>query len=243
MGNLDPIVIAILIPLLDRIVYPFLRRHGYHFRPITRIALGFLIGAISMFYASYLQSVVYDAPPCYGQPLTCPEARLPDGTIAHNRIHIAWQSPAYALIALSEILCSVTGLEYAYTKAPKSMKSFIMSIFLLTNAGGAILGVLAAPWAKDPNMSWFYLGLGLVSMGFGIAFWTKFKHLDAQEDVDEMVRADVLEEEAEAVGAAGMPAIPLTSLATEHPRSRTKKKSRPRANGRSTMGDEQNPDD
>jgi dipeptide/tripeptide permease len=209
MGNLDPIVIALLIPLLDRIIYPFLRRHGIQFKPITRIALGFLTGSISMLYASWLQSKVYLAPPCFSDPLNCTAAKQPDGTILHNQVHIAWQAPAFVFIALSEILCSVTGLEYAYTKAPKSMKSFIMSIFLLTNAGGAALGVLIAPFAKDPNMTWFYLGLGFTAAGFGIAFWFRFRRLNVVEE--EMTRGDVLGEESEAVGAVGVPAIPLTT--------------------------------
>jgi proton-dependent oligopeptide transporter, POT family len=190
MGNIDPIVIAIFIPILDRLVYPFLRRQGIQFKPITRIALGFATGATSMVYASWLQAKVYNAPPCFNSPLTCAEARLPDGIIQHNQVHIAWQAPAYIFIGLSEILCSVTGLEYAYTKAPKSMKSFIMSIFLLTNAGGAALGVVIAPFAKDPNMTLFYLSLGITSAAFGLVFWLKFRGLN--KVVEEEVRIELL---------------------------------------------------
>jgi POT family proton-dependent oligopeptide transporter len=46
----------------------------------------------------------------------------------------------YVLIAFSEILASITGLEYAYTKGPKNMKSLVMGIFLFTSALASALG-------------------------------------------------------------------------------------------------------
>ena len=39
---------------------------------------------------------------------------------------------ACILLTASEVLVSITCLEFAYTQAPKEMKSFIMAIFLLT---------------------------------------------------------------------------------------------------------------
>lgn len=49
-------------------------------------------------------------------------------------------SPSYVLIAFSEIFASITGLEYAYTKAPKNMKSLVMAVFLFTSALASALG-------------------------------------------------------------------------------------------------------
>lgn len=46
----------------------------------------------------------------------------------------------YILIAFSEIFASITGLEYAFTKAPKNMRSLVMSLFLFTTAFSAALG-------------------------------------------------------------------------------------------------------
>lgn len=69
-----------------------------------------------------------------------------------NKVHVAVQTPAYMFTALSEILSSVTGLEYAFTKAPASMKSFVMALFLLTYAGGAALGIALSPVANDPKL-------------------------------------------------------------------------------------------
>jgi POT family proton-dependent oligopeptide transporter len=39
---------------------------------------------------------------------------------------------AYALLTSSEIMVSITCLDFSYTQAPKKMKSFIMGVFLLS---------------------------------------------------------------------------------------------------------------
>lgn len=69
-----------------------------------------------------------------------------------NQVHVALQTPAYFLIGLSEIFASITGLEYAFTKAPPSMKSFVTAMFLLTSAFGAALAMAISPTAKDPHL-------------------------------------------------------------------------------------------
>jgi dipeptide/tripeptide permease len=71
------------------------------------------------------------------------------------------------------------------------MKSFIMSLFLLTSAGGSILGVLVAPWAKDPYMVWLYLGFAGMCFGTGVVFWRLFKGYDRpREDMVAMRNLD-----------------------------------------------------
>jgi POT family proton-dependent oligopeptide transporter len=45
----------------------------------------------------------------------------------------------YALIAFSEILASITGFEYAFTKAPANMRSLVMALFMGTGAVSAVL--------------------------------------------------------------------------------------------------------
>jgi hypothetical protein len=62
------------------------------------------------------------------------------------------------------------------------MKSFIMSMFLLTNAGGALLGMAISPVAKDPNLVWLYTGLAGASVVAAVVFWSLFNHYNATED-------------------------------------------------------------
>lgn len=179
MQNIDSIAIIVFIPIIERFVFPFLRRVGIPFKPISRIFVGFLLASLAMAYAAIVQHLIYSAGPCYDAPLKC--AASDHGSIPNN-VHVAIQTPAYVFIALSEIFASVTGLEYAYTKAPVSMKSFIMAIFLLTNAFGAALGIALSSTAVDPKLVWMYTGLSVATLVAGLVFWVCFRGLNKVED-------------------------------------------------------------
>lgn len=194
LPNIDPITIVLLVPVMDRFIYPFIRtRLHLAFTPMTRITLGFFIASAAMLYAGALQSFIYNAPPCYSHPSMCEAGSIGKGKFKPNEVHVAWQTPAYILIALSEILASITGLELAYAKAPENMKSFIMSLFLLTSAGGSALGILIAPLAKDPYLQWLYFGLASAAAMTGYIFHRTFKSAADDDAAHKMGRAEELE--------------------------------------------------
>lgn len=68
---------------------------------------------------------------------TCVDAA---GNPVTSSLNVWIQSGSYVLIAFSEILASITGLEYAFTKAPKNMKSLVMALFLFTSAVSSAIG-------------------------------------------------------------------------------------------------------
>jgi len=52
---------------------------------------------------------------------------------------------AYLVLTTSEVLVSITALEFAYTQAPKRMKSAVMGLFLLTvTLGNAFVSALTS---------------------------------------------------------------------------------------------------
>ncbi|KAA8646630.1 uncharacterized protein ATNIH1004_008063 [Aspergillus tanneri] len=163
MPNIDPITVLILLPILDRVVFPFLRRLGVSIRHVDRIKMGFLICGLSMLYAAFVQRTIYAAPPCYDHP------RAPDcmGGEVPNRVSVFLQSPAYVLVAISEILASVAGVEYAYTQAPKSMKSLIMAVYLSAVSAGALIAMTVSPLTVDPKLPWIIFGLGVGNHPYG----------------------------------------------------------------------------
>ncbi|KAI9501449.1 peptide transporter ptr2 [Coemansia spiralis] len=169
MQNIDPMFLIVFIPIFDKLLYPGLRRCGISVGPITRIFVGFILAAIAMAYAAIVQHLVYSAGPYYDNPGS-----------NHNNISAAIQIPAYAFIAWSEIFASITGLEYAYTKAPNNMKSIVMSIFLFTNCGGAILAFCFNSITSDPHLvENFAIVSGLMG-AFACLFYACFFKYDRQ---------------------------------------------------------------
>lgn len=88
---------------------------------------------------------MYSAPPYYEYP------GLNGGK---NYVSAALVIPAYVFIGISEVFASITGLEYAYKKAPVMMKSLVMALFLLTNCFGAVLAFALVSVAQDPKLKW-----------------------------------------------------------------------------------------
>lgn len=181
MQNFDPISILIFTPLLESVVYPILRRMGIELRPIARITIGFWFAALCLAYAAIVQHLIYSSGPCYDRPGACPEG-MDGASKLPNNVHIAVQVPAYIFIGISEIFISVTGLEYAYTKAPPSMKSFVQSLYLFTNAFGSALSEALVSVAVDPKFLWMYTGVSCVAFVTGCAFWFIFRHYDSEEE-------------------------------------------------------------
>ncbi|KAF7722241.1 peptide transporter ptr2 [Apophysomyces ossiformis] len=181
MQNIDPICLIILIPIMDRIVYPGLRRFGIPMRPIMRITLGFLFAAMAMGYTAGIQAKIYGTAPYYDNP----------SGEKKNWISAAYQIPSYVFIAISEIFASITGLEYAYKKAPQSMKSIVMALFLLTSCFGSILGFAMVSLAVNPKLEWMYTGISAASGICAVLIYlihSKNDKVDFEEDA--IVRTD-----------------------------------------------------
>jgi len=190
MQNINPLALIITIPIMDSFVYPGLRKMGIPMRPIFRITCGFFFAAVAMGYSAGIQAMVYRSPPYYDHP----HGRK-------NDISAAYLIPAYVFIAISEIFASITGLEYAYKKAPESMKSIVMSLFLLTNCFGAILAFSLVSVAVDPKLTWMYTGICATMLICTVLFYICHHKADEHDMEDDALYRDEVDhlKEAEAV--------------------------------------------
>lgn len=112
----NPILILTFIPLFTFAVYPAIGR-VFRLTPLRKIGIGFVLMVATFGLSALIQTWIDGG----GKP------------------SIGWQFLAYALITASEIMVSIVGLEFAYTQAPKNMKSMIMSLYLLSVFVGNML--------------------------------------------------------------------------------------------------------
>jgi POT family proton-dependent oligopeptide transporter len=147
----NPIMVMGLIPLFSMVVYPALDKIGITSTPIKRITLGMFVTAISFAIIAGLQ-VWMDSSPV--------------------KINVMWQFFPYLVITIAEVMISITGLEFAYTQAPRTMKSSIMSIWLLTVFFGNLITAYVSKVNFFPIASsgYFLFFAGLMAIFAGI-FW------------------------------------------------------------------------
>ncbi|KAI0387360.1 POT family-domain-containing protein [Hypomontagnella monticulosa] len=173
MLTLNPICVLIIVPILERWIYPYMPKVGLSPRPTVRMTLGFGLVAVSMAIAAGAQQTVYNAAPCYNMPLECPESN--NGRIP-NQVSVMLQVPIFVVGAFGEMLFSVSGSEYAYNKAASHMKSTLQAVTMLTVAVGSALGIAVSPAAFNPNLTILFASftgaMAITSFGFGWLFWS-----------------------------------------------------------------------
>ena len=112
---LNPLLIIVLIPLFSYVIYPSLGKI-MKLTPVRKVAMGFMLAAAAFAVSSMAQE------------------RIDAGATPS----ISWQLMAYLLLTAGEVMVSITALEYSYTQAPRTMKSFIMALFMLSVSLGNI---------------------------------------------------------------------------------------------------------
>ncbi|KAG7443566.1 peptide transporter PTR2A [Guyanagaster necrorhizus] len=185
LSNLDPFALIIFIPICDILIYPALRRGRVNFSALKKICAGFAtgnLGAAAMIWSAVdevVQHYIYKTNPCGYSAATC-ETR--DGSPLLSPLNVWIQTGSYVLIAFSEILASITGLEYAFTKAPTNMRSLVMSVYTFTNAFAAAIAEAFVSLSADPLLVWNYGVMATIAGIAGIFFWFAVRKLDAEED-------------------------------------------------------------
>ncbi|SPO04646.1 related to H+/oligopeptide symporter [Cephalotrichum gorgonifer] len=156
-------------------LYNFLAKRRLSFGPMARITVAFLMCGGGMAYASGLQKLIYSTGPCYDAPRDCPAS---DGGRLPNDVNVWIQLPVYVALAIAEIFGLVTASEYAYSKAPKDMRSIVQAMVQLSACIGALMGMAISPAARDPYLVIVYGTVAGVMGLCSILFWWRFHKYD-----------------------------------------------------------------
>jgi POT family proton-dependent oligopeptide transporter len=149
----NPLLIVLLTPLFYHFFYPTLARF-ITISYMNKISVGLFVTVLSFVLAAWIQTWI------------------------DKGFHpsILWQLLAYLLLTSAEIMVSITCLEFAYTQAPRTMKAFVMSLYLAAVAVGNLFTSAVNFFIENPDGSsrlagaayfWFFAGLMLVTaLGF-----------------------------------------------------------------------------
>lgn len=155
ISALNPVMVMALIPIFGMGVYPAIEKVlGVKMTPLRRMGTGMFLASTSFVAVGLCQSV------------------LDGGT----KISVGWQFIPYLLITMSEIMVSITGLEFAYTQAPRSMKSTIMSFWFLTVFAGNLLTAYVSEINVFKGASFFYFFAALMAGVSFIFAWTASRY-------------------------------------------------------------------
>jgi len=152
IAALNPLMVMIIIPLLNVAVYGPLEKRGIPLKPLQKMTLGMFLAAAAFAIAATLQGRI--------------EALA--GTDA--QVHVLWQVLQYLVMTTAEVLVSVTGLEFAYTQAPRAMKSTIMGFWLLCVTAGNVLVAFLAPLQNILALSQFFWVFTALMTGAALVF-------------------------------------------------------------------------
>jgi POT family proton-dependent oligopeptide transporter len=183
MFAIAAIACIIMGPIIQNLLFPFLRRRRIRFGPIMRMTLAFIFIALALSYAAGLQRFIYSRGPCFWYPLQCSAGvEGSTGTTKPNDVSLWLQTPLYFLFAIGEILALVSLSEYTYLEAPPNLKALVQASQELAAAVGAAIGIALSPVSKNPWLVTLFACLAGSMVLLAVIFWATFRNNDAEYD-------------------------------------------------------------
>jgi POT family proton-dependent oligopeptide transporter len=157
MQALNPLLVMLLIPFNNLVLYPALRGAGLEVTALRRMGLGIALSGLAWVVAGAIQLWL-------------------DGG---QQVSITWQVAPYLLLTFGEVLVSATGLEFAYSQAPAAMKGTIMSFWSLSVTFGNLWVLVTNASVRHPAVLARIAGTGLGQTAFLMFFFAGFAFLAA----------------------------------------------------------------
>ena len=149
---INPFLVMLLIPATTFGIYPLMDKIGFTPHPLRRMTIGMFMASLAFVAVAFVQIAIDDA------------------AERGETVHVVWQIIPYVIMTLSEVMVSITGLEFGYSQAPKKVKSVIMGIWLLMVSLGNVLVAFVANFQMGPlEFFWVFAGLmAVAALLFGL---------------------------------------------------------------------------
>lgn len=157
MQALNPLLVMILIPFNNLVLYPLLGKLGFRVTALRRMGWGIAFSGLAWVVAGLIQLSIDGGDP----------------------VSLAWQIAPYALLTFGEVLVSATGLEFAYSQSPPNMKGVIMSFWLLSVTFGNVWVLLTNAGVKSAGMQAMVASSGVSETAFLMFFFAGFAFVAA----------------------------------------------------------------
>jgi POT family proton-dependent oligopeptide transporter len=152
MQAMNPMMVMILIPLNNILIFPILRAVGIQPTPLRRMGAGIGLSGVAWLIIGWIQ-LSMDG----GTPMS-----------------LLWQLLPYIVLTMGEVLVSATGLEFAYSQAPASMKGSITSFWQLAVTVGNLWVLVVNSSVKNDAVLGHISGTGLSTIAFQMFFFAGF---------------------------------------------------------------------
>jgi len=208
MQLVNPALVMILIPLNNFVLFPWLRKRGWPLTALGKMTVGIALTGVAWVIAGVIQLAIDRGTGNWTYFSTDPLLFVVWGRDSGD-VWLSWQIIPYLFLTMGEVLVSATGLEFAYSQAPLSMKGVIMSFWYLAVTVGGLWVLLANASVKSPAVtgaitSTTGLGVNAFLMFFFAcfafaaalafrAYAKRYKPVDHYHDAHPVVSADPAE--------------------------------------------------
>jgi POT family proton-dependent oligopeptide transporter len=157
MQALNPLLVMLIIPFNNIVLYPALRRMGWEPSALRRMGWGIAFSGFAWIGAGLIQLSI-------------------DSGASTS---LAWQMLPYLLLTFGEVLVSATALEFAYSQATQGMKGIIMAFWYLASTFGSLWVLMTNAAVRNDGVTAWIAGTGYSENAFLMFFFAAFAFVAA----------------------------------------------------------------
>ncbi len=157
MQALNPLLVMLIIPFNNIVLYPVLRRLGIEMSALKKMGWGIALSGLAWIGAGLIQLQI-------------------DGGASTS---LAWQTLPYVLLTFGEVWVSATALEFAYSQATLAMKGVIMAFWYLSVTFGNLWVLLTNAAVRNESVISRIAATGFSENAFLMFFFAAFAFVAA----------------------------------------------------------------